>query len=347
MSDLPSLRIALRLAVNDFTQDALLGQLLPIASNVVNRWCKRGQYPLETTNYTGASALYPWQFGAPDLPIPARPIRPIMAQGTLTQGSPNITGLPSTGQQSTLNMTAGMPVCLMGQSAVALNNATAIPAWTTLNSVGTGSAVMSANAVVGGTFWLIFGLEVHLDYGGMYGQGVQPSQANPGFSAANSQLFIGSGYLLRMDDPQYAGSKSGLITRFGGGPAGAWGGWGGGYGGYGGFGMGYGNRGGLTASLPPVWERYPGSVRVDCAAGWGLGAVVGGNLPSGTALPAELTDACNKVVSLMRAITVVGAPVQNDVVSDAAFRMIAFDGGKDSQIGTIRSLLRGFRELSI
>jgi hypothetical protein len=273
-------------------------------------------------------------------------VRPIVLQATLTAGSPTISGLPSSGLLSTANMLVGMPVCLHGQSAAQPALAQAIPAFTTLSAVGSTTATMTANATVSGSAWLVFGLEVHVDFAGYGGQGVQPGQSQPGFNTTQSQWYMGMGYMLAMDEPQYGGSKSGLLTRLGGYPFNAFAGmWGDG---------GWGNRGGLTSQLPPTWPRVKGSVRVDYAGGYGIGALspqqsppTGGSLPSNTTIPNDLTDAVNRVANLMRTLTVRGAPVKAESLSDQAYKMIAFGSPDSPEIGGVRELLSHFAERSI
>ena len=333
-------------------QDAYLVNVLQVADSVVKRWCHR---QLETGVWAGATAEYPYLLGDTDLPLDQRPVRPLGAtapgiQGTLTQGSPTITGLPSTGYQSTASMLAGMPVCLHGQSAIQGQNAKAIPAFTTLTVTPSGTtATMSANAALSGTFYLVFGLDVYLDYGGMAGQGVQAGQAAMGFGGQPTQQFIGRDYILRVDEPLYAGSSSGLLTRWGASPG--WGGWGANYG----IDAGWGNRGGLTASLSPVWPRIPGSVMVNYVAGYGIGAAppsagtpLGGSLPAfgANTIPSALTDAVNKVANAIRVMTVRGAPPQADALGEQAFRMLSYEPA-GSELGTVRGTLVRFRDQAV
>lgn len=349
LCDLTTLQTALRWQGGQ--SNDLLTHILPVADLVVKRWCNR---VLETTVFSGSPAQGgsgPFAeirdgSGVNELCLRNYPVRPIIMQGTLTQGSPNITGLASSGDMSTVNLMVRMPVTLHGQSAYGGNNYTAIPAFTNLLTVGSTTATMTANAALSGTFLLVFGLSVYLDFGALGGQGVNPQQALPGFAAPNSQIFMGSDYILKVDEGYpwgggvSGGSESGILQRIGGAGSqwGAWAGWG--------FGdMGWGNRGGLTTVMPPVWPRSFGSIRIDYAPGWGVGAAPpNGSLPSPCSIPNDLTEAVCKVAAFMLSIAPAGVPIQAQAVGESVLRMISYQTTDSPEIGTIRDMLRRYRD---
>lgn len=324
LSDLTSFKLFIRVANTD--QDDELAQFLLFADAAAKSWTKR---TLETVVL---SPEYPFKLGAPDLPLSQRPIRPVYATATLTAGSPIITGLTTT---QVSNILVGSPVTLTGAApAGALTPNCAIPAFTTILSKSGTTATMSANAVTGGSIPLIFGLAVFFSPLGRYGN-------SPYGFPASSQMFDGLNYSLVRDEPSTGGSKTGLLKWIGFGFAGSafgWGGWGfdGGYG---------GKRGGLTANLPGIWPRYPGSVQVSYCPGYGVGGSPPGTgvLPANSTLPADLMYAVNAIAAWIRVTVPEGVPIDSTALGRDVIRQIESDAVGEPSIGSVRAILARYR----
>src|SRR5262249_13944009 len=145
------------------------------------------------------------------------------------------------------------------------------------------------------------------DFTGYGGQGPGSSSGGP-FSSA-TQLRLGIDYILVPDgishpDTGLTLGESGLLERlrssfFGGG---------------GFFPEDYGSarasRRPLTAPSLPVWPQYDArAIKVSFAAGYGVGAPPGGNLPVGTTLPTELTLAVCALAAAIRMVKPLGLPI--------------------------------------
>jgi hypothetical protein len=311
LSDLATLKVFLRLAPSDTSQDALLGQLLVAADRACKLFVKRD---LETQVYAG----YRDGTGTPDLPLRQRPVFTVSLQGTLTAGSPVVTGLSSTSA-----LLAGMP-CVVGVSSAVQ---AAVPSGAVISSVGSGQVTLSANATTTGSFPLVFGLAVWMDSGGLAGDGVQAF-------LANTQLYLGKDYVLQRDQPD-GSSKSGILKRLGGGLTGSTLDW-----------FTELPRGTLSYRLSPVWPRGYGNVKVVFTAGLGFGAPAGGTLPPTTTIPFELTQAVNQVASWMRVVAPTGAPLDATSLERQGLAMLQGENPRAAGWQTTLGILRRYREQS-
>ncbi len=341
LSDILQLKAFIGIPLNDLTQDAKLGQLLQAADAAVKNYCHRD---FETALYTE----YPFKGGTPDLPLLQRPLRPVLLAGTLTSGSPVVANLTGSGPYSTAQLFLGQTVAVTG--AAAANLRTALPPFTTLTALTAPSATLSQNATQSGTVPLIFGLDVYIDFAGNYGFGLNAFQNGPGNS---SRLYAGLDYAPEVDATD-GSSKAGLLILLGqsGYGGGLWSlaplGWGfGGMGGYGPYG------GPLTQCMPPVWPTFPGSVRVDYTAGYGVGAAAppNGRLPASTTIPADLTGAVNAVASWMWNAADAGL-VQTNSESYQGYTRGLADAARDglqkaTALGDTRSILSHYVEVPI
>src|SRR5262245_4437094 len=329
LCDLPTLKTYLRIASSDMSQDALLNGLLPVADGIVKRFCKRD---LETAYYTNQNAEYRDGNGYRDLWLYQRPVvvSPPGVTGNLTAGSPVITGLSLNAQAY---LSVGQPVQTTGTAPQGALGA--FPAGATISSVDSASAVTcSAAATKGGqAVPLVFGIRVYLNPAGFGGDGV----GGFGSTAVTSmELFLGINYALKRDTDG-GNSKAALITRLGGGfigstISGAWPtDWPSGF---------------LSARLGPYWPRGIQNVKIEYAAGLGVGAIPGGSLPPGTTIPFELTLAVAKVVSFMRVIAPAGVPVDAEATGRQALMALSGKGELDPEIGTARNDLNFYREFA-
>lgn len=315
---LADLKSFLRVQPSDTTQDALLTQLINVASRVVQRFTKRR---LELQNIP---AEFPKGTLEADLVLRQRPVRMYLVTGTLTSGSALVTGLtfanapPGATVQNTL--VPGM-VCT---SQAATNQ---IPVNTTILSVDPALAqvTLTANALVSATAQLVFGLAVYLDTAAFAGQGYAGLTAGP--FGADKQLFLGTDYMLDIDEPD-GSSRSGLLKRLTGG-----------VGGLGGFDWPWAfqqRRGTLTAAIPPVWGKWPyGNLKVSYTAGYPLNLV-----------PDDLQAAVFSIVAWQRQQTPVGVAVDIDRMSQQVSRAISYAEDEAPQLMTARRTLAAYREVS-
>ena len=308
----------LRVQATDTTQDTLLTQLINVASKVAQRFTKRR---LELQNI-------PFEFPKGtlegELILRQRPVRMFLATGTLTASSALVTGLtfsnapPGTTVQSVL--VPGM-ICT-SQAA-----ATQIPVNTTILSVDPSlqQVTLTANALVSATAQLVFGLAVYLDTAAFAGQGYAGLTAGP--FGADKQLFLGTDYMLDIDEPD-GSSRSGLLKRLTGG-----------VGGLGGFDWPWAfqqRRGTLTAAIPPVWGKWPyGSLKASYTAGLPLNLV-----------PEDLQGAIFDMVAWQRQQTPVGVAVDIDRMAQQVSRAISYPEDVAPQLMTARRTLAAYREVS-
>jgi hypothetical protein len=327
LADLATLKTFLRLTDN--TQDQLLPQLLVAADRVVKLWTKRD---LETSFYTGVDAEYQNGNGYMNLNLLQRPVQasPPGLTGTWSNGSPVITGLSLNAQTY---LAAGMPVQTTG--AAPQSSVGAWPQGATVVSVDSATQVTcSANATLPGSACpLVFGLRVFLDPAGFAGDGVGAFALGTG--GTGLELFLGLNYALARDS-RAGRSRGATLTRLGGGVVGST---------ISGFWPGERPSGFLSAKEGPFWPRGIRNVKVEYAAGLGVGAAPGQALPDNTTLPAELTTAVCMVAGFMRTLVPVGVPLDYEAAGrQALMQMLAGEKAASPTLGTVLSLLRPYRE---
>lgn len=319
LADLATCKLALNILPADSSQDGWLAQLLVAADGTIKRYCKQA---LETQVlaecYDGT--------GTPDLVLRQRPTRTYALTGTLTGGSPVVTGLAGTA-----NLLAGMPAIALAATA---GYSSALPAGTVIQSVDSASQVtLSANATASGSFTLLFGLAVYLDQSGYGGDRVGA------FDPPTTQLVLGQGYTLRRDQPD-GSSKSGLLRRLGAGYSG-------------GLLSGYWPsdraRGTLTARGPVCWPEGYGNVKVVYVAGWGVGPNTVVNPTSGSVanLPADLVNACCQLVAWMRRTLPRGASLNAETIGRYQYQLHFAVPGEAPEIGSVRQQLARYRDVAL
>jgi hypothetical protein len=281
----------------DTSQDGLLQLILKGTDQTVKTFCKRNFELCVYTEFRDGQ-------GIQDQWLRNRPVRYYNITGTLTQGLPQITGLPST-----TGLVVGMPAVQQ--------NLNAIPAGAVIQSVDSGTQVtLTQSPTISGSYAIFFGIAVWLDAGGFNGQGINPF-------ASNTQLSMGLDYTLPLDDPTLpTASKSGLISRLGGGYTGSgidwpfeW------------------RKGTLTARMPPAWPIGKGNIKLVYAAGW-----------SENEIPNDLQLCVLKLCAWVRAITPVGVPVQIEAIKDQIMSLLNGQTAADPEVGTMRETLRHYRE---
>ena len=353
LSDIVRLRSAVGIpaTVTDTTLDQKLAMCLVAADTAVKNKCHR---TFETSSYI---LEFPFKGNTPDLPLLQRPVRPVLATATLTNGSTALTNIAVSAPYTAAQILDGMPVCVTGAASATLR--TAIPPFTTI-SAGTPagnptSATLSQAPTASGTLVPVcFGLDVYIDFGGNYGFGANAFKNGPGNS---SRLYIGLDYAPMVDQPD-GSSKSGLVTLLGqsnyGGSMWALAPLGMGWGGLGGYGP-YG--GPLTQAMPPVWPTYPGAVCVTYAAGVGAGGAaapsatnpIGGVLSDTTSIPADLTAAVTSLAAWLWNAIDAGAIQTNSESFQGYSRSLADAAGKGLNsapaLGSTRDILSRYMEV--
>ncbi len=312
------------LRIDNPSQDQLLLQLIPVADRMVKLFCKQNlESRVQTEPLKGQ--------GTPQLWTRQKPILCYSFTGTLVSGSPVVTGLVAAEQSpgaTTGNLLVGMPA-LIGCTS---SQQSALPNRTTILTVDSATQVtLSAPAAASGPFPLTFGLAVW--YSPVAYSGDSPS----GFPA-NSQLVLGVDYGLDRDQSDGT-SKSGLLTRLGGGVTGA-----------AGFGWPWNQyrQGSLTTWLPPVWPQGYGNVRCIYGSGYGIGAPdAHGPMPADTTLPPELTWCVNTLVGWARTVVPVGIPLESKTFVDSIGEAMSRAIKGDPEMGTLRSVMRSFRDVSL
>jgi hypothetical protein len=327
----------------DMSEDAYDAECVQTADAIFKGFCKRSlETQVHTIAHDGKDEV--------DLAIKQRPVQAPVFSCTLTQGSAvvnNMSLLPqfryptaTNGAQlsGTQNLMVGMPAAIVASSSA---NATLapIPAMTTITSLNSATSVtLSNNATQSGTFNVVFGIDVYLNpFSGRYGDSYQA------FTQQN-QLMLGLDYVLKRTSSD-GSSKSGLIQRFGSGPVGA-----GLFGGYGYAGGGYAGGSTLmsmTATPLPRWPAGWGNVLIIWAAGIGIGALPGEDLPTLTTIPPEITDAVNKIAAWVRFSTPRGSPLDATALTQAAALQISAENPKDPLLGTVGATIRRFREFGV
>ena len=289
--------------ITDATQTAWFNAIVPGACAAVKAYCKR---ELETASYTD----YVNGNGLQMLPLRQRPVQCQSFTGTVTSGSPVVTGLSPV----TTTLTVGMATSGPG-----------IPAGTTILSVdSTTQVTLSNNATANGTA-LVFGPAVYLDPAGWAGRG-------PGAFSTQSLLREGFDYLLDYGPDNNLSSKSGCLIRLGGGISGTtldaiwpweW------------------RKGTLTVRLPPVWPAGIHNVKVSYLAGFGnQPAALGGTLPE------DLTMAANLLTARIRMMSRYGgAMLTSESLGGYSYGLSILQ--REPELGDIRQLLSRYRELTI
>lgn len=305
LTDLPTYKVSA--GILDASQDAQLGELVKAADAIVKAFTKRD---LETASYLE----FRDGSGTQDLALYQRPVRIYLLTGNLVNGSPVITGLASASL-----LLVGMPVASQDSNS-------RLPKGATIQSVDSPTQVTltgNCTATVNGAA-LVFGLNVYLDTGGYYGQGINPF-------AGLTQLFLGRDFALRIDQPD-GSSKSGILRRLGGGPVGDLGwpwGWG-------------ERRGTLTARPSPIWANWNGNIRAQYTAGLGTGP----RYTSGT-LPYDLTDAANMLVSRIRRDIPQGGPLTKEQIGRYMYELGEQQAGEAPEVTSVRQILSRYREVSV
>ena len=326
LCDLNTLKNVLNVPLSDGTQDVRLSLMLLAAEQAILKYCKRNFETQNYTEYRNGSTVN-------DLFLYQRPVRMFLLTGNTTAGSPVVTGI-----SSTTNLIAGMPC----SSQYAVSGSVAVPSASVILSVDSPSQVtLNLNAYVTQTASpLVFGLTTWQDSGGAFGQGVPYGGVQPYPDTA--QLFLGSDYVLQVDQPD-GSSKSGLLKRMGSGSLGggilAWP-WPEAFG-----------RGSLTAQRLPAWRALPwGSVKIVYQAGLGTGAP---SPPSATnVLPAswthyDLTMAEAEVAAWMANNSPYGGEgmITGEGYQDYNYSLAVL--GKEPALGTVRRILSAYREVVI
>lgn len=325
LCDLNTLKSTLQIPLTDTTQDSRLSLMLLAANNTVIRYCKRNfetQNYVEYRNGSTVNSLYLYQ----------RPVLMYLLQGNVTQGSGVVTGL-----SSTANLIVGMPC----SSQYQVNGAVALPSTSAILTVDSLTQVtLNQPANVTATASpLVFGLTTWNDSGGAFGQGVPTG--NVGIFGNTAQLFLGSDYVLQVDQPD-GSSKCGLIRRMGVGSLGGVLGWP--------YPDTYG-RGSLTAQRLPSWRALPwGSLKIAFTAGYGVGAPSPPSptnlLPSNWALP-DVTLAVAEVACFLANNAQYGGNGQLTSESYDGYNYSLSALGKDPMLGSVRQILSAYREVIV
>lgn len=320
LATLDQVKTAIFLPASSTAQDSQLTQLLIGCDAAIKKYCKQNFESQNITDYPIVARL-----GQAKLITREAPVRCVFLSGTLTNGSPTITGLTGTGPYSTSQLVVGQAVAQTGNNTVL----TAIPAFTTVSGISGSTVTMSQNATASGTFNLVFGLNVYLDIGAFYGQGTSAYQNGPNNS---SQLFIGKDYAIEVDSNDGSSSQGSLLMVGSGMMGGSFlwmfpGG---------GFGAGYGRRGSLTTPLPPTWPKMPGCVRIDATTGY-------------SSIPADLTQACVGLCVWSWQNILSGLLQTNSEGFNGESVSVEVEKGLKSNpaLGTVRQMLSRYRRTSI
>ncbi len=165
---------------------------------------------------------------------------------------------------------------------------------------------------------------VFMDFNGMFGQ------AQGGFPAG-TQLVQGNQFVTRLDSGGQTSTRGLLRAIAGiGGPA-----LGGGMGG-GGWGPSYGAdyQGKLSARRLPCWPWGDGNIKVIYTAGY-------------NPIPPDLSVACESLVSFMvRTLPYGPFFLTNESLGDYSYGLSQLQMGQHPEIGTIRSLLAQYRDMT-
>ncbi len=297
LADLDSVKLAAGVPLTDGSQDDVLGLHLAGADGAARRFCKRD---LEFAQYTD----YLSPRGEERLALRQRPAWLYRRACVLTQGSASAT---VTGASV---LAAGMPAVLQNY----------LPVGCTVSAVAGSTVTLSAAALLSGSVTVNFGLSVWLDVQGYSGQA-------PGAFADASHLWPGVDFTLDLDSAD--GSRSALLVRLGGGPAGLptadWPfGW-----------WGAGRRGTLTARLAPIWPYVTGCVKAVYCAGYPADAV-----------PADLKQAVVQLaVWLWRTTRRGGFPIVSQSYEGYSYALGKLE--TEPALGSTRQLLSRYREVAV
>jgi hypothetical protein len=336
----------MRIKSTETSLDLYLAQRLQAADRMAKQFCKRN---LETQNYLAFESGQEQT----ELAIAERPIQCPVFSGTLTNGSPVVTGLVSllpypiatngTTLSGTQNLIVGMPAAVCASTGKNTTLA-ALPINTSILTVDSPTQVtLNNSAAQSGSFNLVFGIDVYLDLQGWAGDAA-------GSFAAPTQLMLGLNYIIRRNKRNTpAFSTSGLIQRISGGPltAGWWG--------FGGIQSSLGSPvAALSATPVPRWTAGFENIKVAWTAGLGVGAAppsaanpFGGTLPALTTLPFELADALCKMVTWDRLATPVGIPANQETWAKGTAAQINAITTDNPELTTARGILRSYREMSM
>jgi len=339
---LNTLKIFIGIPASDSSQDAKLSAILYAADQVVKKYCKR---LFETAQYV----WYPPEprLGGEAIVVEETPILCYLSTGTITSGQATITGLPDTSK-----LLVGMTATVAAQSNQTVQP---FPNAATIVSIDSSSQVtMSGNATANvPNVPILFGFSMWFDPNGSFGMG---PGTNPGGPYQAPQLLLqGIDYALQRDQPDGT-SGSGKVIRL----ASVFGflGMGGAWNPYGSTWGGLNERSTLSAPLKPLWPTWPpGSFKIMYAAGLGVGAAAptatnpnGGNLPTNTTIPYDLTTAVNGVASWMWNNASTGL-LQVTSESFQGYSMAirpAMDALKSSpELGSTRQILSRYRRLAM
>jgi hypothetical protein len=315
--------------ITDTSQDAWLSALIPAADAVIKNYCKQNLETLVGQEFRDGA-------GIQALPLYRRPVKVYTLTGTLTQGSPVVTGI-----SSTANLLVGMPAVAQNPRSQGspAGISTTLPAGAQILTVDSPTQVtltwpagFVANAQTSGSFAILFGLDVDMDAQGLYGQG-------PGGFSQVTRLIMGVDYSLKVDQPD-GSSKSALLLRLSSGISGGplpLGGWPQDL-----------RRGTLTARLPPCWPIGTGNVWINYCSGYGLGPnlVVGATSGSVANLPQDLVIACATLVAYMKRTIPLGSALNSEVLGRYTYVIYNPPPGAPPDIGTLRQILSRYRDLS-
>ena len=317
LSNAQSLATLLGVPQGDTSQTLKLNLCLQAADSAVKNYCKKA---FELGVYTN----YPTRLGGRYISLPETPVFCYPLTGTLTSGSPTVTGISSTS-----NLLVGMPA-LVAVASNTPNFGTIIPSGTTIASVDTASQVtLSQNATAAFTGLICFGLSVLYSPQGAYGDG-------PGGFPAQTQLYLGLDYALRRDRSN-GSSASGVLERLRGAFMGVGFGWG--------FGMNYGmglGRGTLTAPMEPYWPKEPpGGIQVTYTAGYNTA-----NGPANT-VPNDLALAVLQLAAWVFQNGERGGLQETSTSYEDYSVNVGYLLKTQDDLGTIRQLLSRYRRVAI
>jgi hypothetical protein len=307
--DVPTCKTMLNITTT--ATDGWLAGLCAAVDTLIKNYCRRS---FETQLYTE----YPKVGNTPEMILRQRPVSLVPLTGTLTQGSPIVTGL-----SSTASLAAGLAVAI-NVSAVTQY----LPGATVIVSVDSGTQVtLSNNASASGTVRVLFGPAVYADSGAYAGQGVNPY-------AAATQCLLGLDYMLDVDQPDGVTSRSGILKRLGGqtAPGGFWPwNWGWPYGG----GPGPG-RNSLTAHANPSWPDWFQSFKVVYNAGYGVGPA---------AMPQDLVYAAARLVAWLMRTSTVGGNLQSETLGKYQYTLMTPQQNQPPEVGEVKQILGSYRDL--
>lgn len=239
--------VAAQAGIKDLTEFSAINRLISFISPLIVKNLNRDF--LLVSSPANPVTEYPAGRNYKDLVLRNTPIWVPSRSCTLTLGSPTVGGLTDVS-----DIYVGMPAVSFSTTS----STNPLPQGCAVAAVSSppASVTLTANANLSGTFTVTFGLAVWLDMRGFYGDGAGVAGGGAGPFAQSTQMTLGIDYALKRDTLG-GRSRSGILTRLGGGPTGFMVDW-----------PWQWRRGSLTATLPPAWPDGQGYIKVTYWAGY-------------------------------------------------------------------------------